>query len=270
MRKKVVFSSLLVVSTAVAAYCCDPWGLPVQQVFIQVGQTVAKTLTAASNSINTVLAGTLERDFHQGLSKAGVELTKQTAEKRVMAGGLLAVEASLDAQRVVAESQEQSKPAAQQDTTVTNAILHGEMSPIVADKIRGYDQAWSNAYLSPSPVDIGHSMLARHQPYCSPKDVEVGVCDKAAIPALQNADLTINSIYQPGNGQYDTLSDQEHAAALAFVQTLTQPAPYSPPGKAMKGAATDLSVQLVQDQATLALVAHSLHSQIADRTRRHQ
>jgi hypothetical protein len=187
-----------------------------------------------------------------------------------MTQGMLATQTSDYAQSVVAASQDRAKPAAQQDTTVTDAALAQEMEPILDDKVTSYDLAWSNAYVSPKAVDIGHAVIARHQPYCSPQDVVAQICTQAAIPALQNADLTVNSIYQPGAGQYDTLSDQEHAAAIAFVQNLTQPTSYQPPTTKMTGVAGQLSAELASDQAVGALVAHSFNAQIAERTRRHE
>lgn len=269
MRRRGVFFSLLGVSTAVAAYCCDPWGLPVQQVFIQVGQSVSGVLRASSLAVARHQLQ-LNTTFIDGVTQTSASMQRATSAQRVMGDGWLTVQQSMETQRHAAEAVEQSKAPPQIETTVTDGVLAGEMAAVVTDKVKQYDLDWSNRYLSKTPQDIGRTVIERHRPYCAPQDVERGLCAQAAIPALQNADLTVNSIYQPGSGQYDTLSDQEHAAALAFVQNLTQPVAYSPPaGKSVTGANGALSADLASDQSTLALAAHSFHVQIAERTRRH-
>lgn len=273
MFRKSVFFSLLGVSTTVAAFCCDPWGLPVREAFIQAGQVVARSITASASAI-AVPTAQIQGAIQDGTTRVAGMRQQQTAAQHTMADGRMAVQQQAEQQRAAAEAVEQRQPAPQMETTVTDAALTAELDPIVSDKVVAYDEDWSNHFLSKTPQDVTSAILARHQPYCAPEDVARGVCPQAAIPALQNADLTVNSLYQPGNGQYNTLSDQEHAAAIAFVQNLTQPAPYAPPATtnptSTQGAAGALANALTSDQAALALVAHSFNTQIAERTRRHE
>ncbi|TAL63618.1 MAG: hypothetical protein EPN79_15800 [Burkholderiaceae bacterium] len=218
----------------------------------------------------TRLNAGLAPDLQSGVARQLAEMQKQTASQSTMAQAMIGTQQGREAQAVVAEAQEQAKPAAQQDTTVTNAALSSELDAVVDDKVRAYDLAWSNQFVTDTPIDAGHAVIQRHEPYCSADEAALGRCKTAAIPALQDADLTINTIYQPGNGQYDTLSDQEHAAALAFVTNVTQPVAYPVPNARTQGPSAQLTAELAQDQATLALVAHSFNAQIAERTRRHQ
>jgi hypothetical protein len=274
MRRVTVFFALLSVSMAVAAFCCDPWGLPVQAVFMQVGTSVAATLTASQSTVSTLLNTTLDAHYQTGVGQTLVEINKQTAQLKTMAGGMLATQQSMDAQSVVAGASEQFKAAAQQDTTVTNAALTQELDPIINGKVQSYDQAWSNSFLSTTFQTLGNTVIARHQPYCAPQDVTMSLCTQAAVPALQDADLMITSLYQPGQGLYETLSDQEHGAALAFIQNLTQPVPYAALPSSTPGQTPvtldAMQIEAARQQAVLGLVAHSFNEQLAERTRRHE
>lgn len=88
---------------------------------------------------------------------------------------------------------------------------------------------------------------------------------------MQNADLMFNTIVSPGEGQYETLSDEERNAANAFVRQVINPvATARQPARSSTPADRALEARLLADQAALSVAAHSFNAAIAHRTRRHQ
>ncbi len=261
----------LPVYKASAFYCCDPWGYVGYSAFVQAGASVVQSITSSVSRIVGVLAsGKIDQTWSNGMGALYAEKTKQTAEEKAFNEGSMAVSSQLYLQSRAGEAAENFVPAPLQAQTVTNAVMLSEQDSIVRSKVAANDGSFASYFYSNQPVSA-ETVLQRHKPYCSDADVDLGRCDKAADSTLQNADINLNSLLNPGDGQYETLSDDEKNAALAFVKNVVLPMPVYRSailGTGEAGKAFD--AQMMADQAALSVAAHSFDSLIANRTRRHQ
>ncbi|HDR9132021.1 MULTISPECIES: hypothetical protein [Burkholderia cepacia complex] len=250
------------------AECCDHWGAPVAAIFIQQGAAVVVAVTA---SVGTVVeqAVLLSDTFSKGVAQYGAETGRQSAEQRTIAQGTVAAHTQLYMQERAGEAMERGDLPAVASETVANTALIADQAPSLSAKVTSYDAAFMDAYFAPGNT-TPMAVINRHVPYCSSDDVALGRCSQAASQQLQNADVNVNTLLNPGSGQYDTYSDEERDAALAFVQNVVHPV--AEHRLAGNPDATDqgrvLDSQVLSDQATLSLAAHSFDSLIANRTRR--
>lgn len=206
-----------------------------------------------------------------GVAKAIAEKQKQTASIRVFKDGTVAVGSQLYMQEQAAAAAERYIPPANLTTTITNGMMLSEQTSIVRSKIAVNDAAFMAEFYSKKSADPG-VVIERHKPYCAQMDVNRGRCDKAVAPTMQNADLMVNTILNPGDGQYETLADDERDAGIAFVKNVINPVPTNRFSATQAGSAQAKAYEsaLLADQAAMSLAAHSFNAIIANRTRRHQ
>lgn len=258
------------ISPSFANHCCDRWGNVGALAFVQAGMGMAKSFTSMATSLAEIL-WEINTTWGQGFTKHVSELAKQTAAEKVFWEGRLAVDSQLFMQERAAEAANNAVPPAQQALTMSNAAMLGDHYSSVRAKLTKLNKDFSDEFYGSAAAD-SIAVFKRHEPYCSGTDFERGRCAAIAAPTIQNADLSINTVFNPGEGQYETLSDDEVAAARALVKNLVQPIPESRPSAAQ--ANTDqgktLDAQLLADQAALSLAANSLHASIVHRVRRHQ
>lgn len=277
MKKKLaaaaVVTSLIVVPVykAQAYTCCDPWGWVGYAAFVQAGTMMVSSITAAATSIVGVIEGRISWTLNNGFGKYDAELSKQSAVHKVFKQGAVAVGSQLYMQERAGEAAENAITPAQQSLTITNAMMLSEQSSIVRQKVSKADMDFMSNFYSTKAVDPS-VVIERHKPYCSALDQELGRCDTLASPTMQNADLNINTILNPGEGQYETLADEERDAAQAFVRNVVNPIPEvrlsSLQNQSIQAKTVD--ALLFADQAALSVAAHSFNAQIAHRTRRRQ
>lgn len=250
--------------------CCDPWGWVGQAAFIQAGAAVVTAITAAAGAV-VAASQLVYLSFDNGFAKLNAELAKQTAMRRTFRQGTVGVDSQLYMQERSGEAAERAVVPAQQSVTITNAALLSEQSGIVRQKIAKMDGDFSKSFYALKPVDQS-VVIERHRPYCSGADLDLGRCDTPASPTMQNADLSVTTFLNPGDGQYETLSDEERDAAIAFVANAVNPIPATRlselQGKSEQAKAVEAA--MLADQAALAVAAHSFNAAIAHRTRRHQ
>lgn len=206
-----------------------------------------------------------------GFGKVMAEKQRQTASLRVFKEGNAAVASQLYMQEQTAAAAERAVLPANLTTTVTNGAMLGEQTSIVRSKVGANNAAFMADFYAKNSADPG-VVIERHKPYCSQVDVERARCDKAVSPTMQNADLMVNTVLNPGEGQYETLADEERDAARAFVKNVVNPVPVGRFSAAQAGSAQAKAYEaaLLADQAALSLAAHSFSAIIGNRTRRHQ
>lgn len=276
MRKGLVAIAAAIALTLVPMYqarawtCCDPWGWVGYAAFLQAGTAMVTAVTGAATAV--VAAGQLlYTSFDNDFGKLYAEKSKQTAVQRTFKQGSTAVDSQFYMQERAGEAAERAVVPAQQAVTITSAALLSEQSGIVRQKIAKMDGDFSKNFYKLKPVDQS-VVIERHKPYCSGTDLDLGRCDTLASPTMQNADLSVTTFLNPGEGQYETLSDEERDAALAFVANAVNPIPATRlselQGKSEQAKAVDAA--LLADQAALSVAAHSFNAAIAHRTRRHQ
>lgn len=235
--------------------------------------TAGTAVVGAIGAMTTAMVGWIEIRilpvWPSGFGKINAEFMKQTASVRVMKEGNLTVDTQLHMQEASAVALENAVPPAHLSTTVTNGLMLGEQAPIVAAKKASGDLAFMSDYYSDKNVGAG-AVIKRHEPYCANADVALGRCSAAATDTMQNADITVNTVLNPGEGQYETLADEERDAARAFVKNVINPVPVYRPAGAASAQNQAYEAALLADQAALSLAAHSFNSAIANRTRRHQ
>lgn len=277
MKKKLAAAAVAVSLIVVPVYkaqaymCCDPWGWVGYAAFVQAGTMVVSSITSAASSIVEVIEGRISRTLDSGFGKYEAELSRQTAVHKVFKQGEVAVGSQLYMQERAGEAAEKAVTPAQQSLTITNAMMLSEQSSIVRQKISQADADFMANFYSTKAVDPS-IVIDRHKPYCSAQDQELGRCDSLASPTMQNADLNVNTLLNPGGGQYETLADEERDAAQAFVRNVVNPIPEVRLSSQQNQSAQAKTVDalLLADQAALSVAAHSFNSQIAHRTRRRQ
>lgn len=228
-------------------------------------------ITSTVTTITTMITLQINPTLANGFGKAMAEKQKQTASIKTFNQGAVAVKTQLYMQEQSAAAAERSVLPASITSTVTNAAMLSEMTSIVRSKTAANDASIMADFYSKKSADSG-VVIERHKPYCSQADVDRSRCAKAASPTMQNADLTVNTIFNPGEGQYETMADEERDAGIAFVKNVVNPVPVGRFGAAQAGSpqARAYESALLADQAALSLAAHSFNAIIANRTRRHQ
>lgn len=248
---------------------CEIWSPEAIFGFSAAGSAVVSAIGAMTTAIVVWIEVHILPVWPSGFGKISAELMKQTASVRVMREGQLAVDTQLHMQKASAVAIENAVPPAHLATTVTNGVMLGEQAPIVAAKKSSGDAAFMADYFSDKNIGLS-AVIARHAPYCANADVARGRCAPAATDTMQNADLTVNTVLNPGEGQYETLADEERDAARAFVKNVVSPAPvYRTTVAGTSSQETYRDAALLADQAALSLAAHSFNAAIANRTRRH-
>lgn len=273
MRKRGAFAAgaillvlgILVVRPAFAYMCCDPWGAVGYSAFVQAGSQVVRAISRSMIELTLTIERKIVKSWESGFGNYSSEVGKQTASQKTFAEGRVAVDAQMYMTERAAEASIDATPAAQQAISITSAMLMSEQSSITKQKLQALDLAYAADFFSiksPNPALV----LERHVKYCSGDDVEKERCSPAAFASMQNADLNVATILNPGEGQYETLSEEEVAAANVFVRNTTNPWPTM----RLQGN-EDVKVaesMMLADQAALSVSAHSLNAAIAHRMKR--
>jgi len=238
-----------------------------------LSQAASKVIGNISSTASTMISWAetkLIPTWANGISRLVAEKQKQTAYLRTFKQGDAAVKGQLYMQEQVGAAAERAVPPSGLTTTVTSAALMSEQGQIVRSKIAANDASFMNAFYSQNSADL-NVVIERHKPYCTDTEATKGLCDKAASPTMENADLMVNTVLNPGEGQYETMADEERDASLAFVKNVVNPVPVNRQ-KVSKVTDQDKAYDaaLLADQAALSIAAHSFNVMIANRTRRHQ
>lgn len=257
--------------TAGCCQWCEIWS---PDMIAALSMAAAKNIASITTNVSAMVTWFEVRivpTWAAGFGKVMAEKQRQTASLRVFKEGNAAVASQLYMQQHAAEAAERAVLPANLTTTVTNGVLLSEQTAIVRSKVAANNAAFMSDFYAKNSTDPG-VVIERHKPYCSQVDVERARCEKAVSPTMQNADLMVNTVLNPGEGQYETLADEERDAARAFVKNVVNPVPVGRFGAAQAGSAQAKAYDaaLLADQAALSLAAHSFSAIIANRTRRHQ
>lgn len=248
-----------------AYVCCDPWGVPASTAFVAAGTSIVGAITAGVSSVSGVLTGQLQADWGTGIGKTLEQLNKKTAARRTFEQGRIAASTEMYLNEKRGEAAENAIEPALLDETVTNAALMSEQLQQERENRRREDITLSEDLRS---FDIApKTPVSRHGAYCDPHAFAAGVCEVLPPSSLQSADLMVNTITNPGDGQYETLSDDEIAAGRAFIRNIVAPTPLrGMPGNTAQ--VTQHDALLLADQAALSLAGHSLNSVMLHRMRK--
>lgn len=248
-----------------AYQCCDPWGAVGFAAFVQAGAAMVGGVEAAAVEISQYLEVSLSQSINNGFSRWADELNKGAAQQRLIAQGRVQSDAQLylEGKRVAAA--EAFQEASMLDEAVTNGLMLSEQQMRNRDQRRAEGLALSE-YLRPSAGAV-ETAQARHGAYCDERGVAIGLCPGLAPSTLQNADISVGTILNPGDGQYDSLSDEELAAGRAFVRNVIAPNQF-PALKSDAPQAQAHEAMLLADQAALSLAANSLNTVMLNRVRK--
>lgn len=246
-----------------AAYCCDPWGIPATTAFTSAASSIVAAITSQVTTVSNYLQMYTSQTWASGLAKTAEELSKQTAARRTFEQGRVAANTGLYMSKVTGDAEEQAQEPALLDQTVTNAVLLSEQFDQLR-KNRRRDDAQMAEYMRGGSND---DVIARNREFCDTRGRAAGFCEAIASSTLQNADLSFNTISNPGDGQYETLTDAEARAARAFVRNVVAPTPL-PSASSKTAQGEQYEALLLADQAALSLAAHSLHSVMQNRIRK--
>lgn len=249
---------------------CEIWSPEAIQAFSKAAANVISKISSMASTVISWVEARIIPTWANGVARLAAEEQKQTAMFRTFHQGDAAVKSQLYMQEQAGAAAERAVPPASLTTTVTSGALMSEQWQIVRSKIAKNDAAFMDSFytqISQDPTTI----VQRHKPYCTNAEVANGICDKAASPTMENADLMVNTVLNPGEGQYETLADEERDASLAFVKNIVNPVPVYRQ-KSTKETPQDQAYDaaLLADQAALSIAAHSFNVLIANRTRRHQ
>ncbi len=267
--------TLLLISASIpfarAWACCDPWGWVGHAAFIQAGKQIVSSITSATDQISALLEKALYRSLEMGFGKLYQELTKHSALQRTFQQGLIASRAQLYMQQHIQQAAQRAILPSELSQSVTDAALLAEQDAVMLQQVGRNDANFSQSFYLAKPFDPA-TMIEQHRTYCSNDERALGRCDALMPTALQNADLTVNTILNPGTGEYQTLSEDEYRAALTFIRNVVHPSTEATftTAQSKSTQAQDNALMQLADQAALSFAAHSLHALIAQRTRRHQ
>lgn len=262
----IVLAVGLTVTLNANAYCCDPWGVPGANAFMQAGTSVVEAITSAvATVVNEVETGPLYT-WEQGMGKAYTEMSKHTASDRVIEEGAIEAKTKLYLAGEKADASERAVEPAMLDQTISNTLVLAEGQTGAANINHGDDASFADALVD-APYAGGDRVVDRHlSTYCDSQHADAGLCTGTFNSDYdqQNADVRIGTLY--GTSAYD---ESTRAAALAFVGNVVSPTSLraSPDGAGEQREAVE--AMTLSDQAALALAAHSFNAQIADRTLKH-
>lgn len=251
----------------VAQVCCDPWGVPMTTSFEAAAAAVVSTLSTSATSIVSLLELQVDPAWSTGFAGTQEHMAKQLAARRLLAQGRVEVMTTLHMTQVAGSAQENGMEAALTDESVTNGAMASEQAPRLRDVLARSGGAFAD-YAREDPNAVHSSPQRRHAPFCGPAWHAAGGCQTLAPSVLQDADLQVSTITAPGQGLYETLSDDEALAVQAFVRNVVLPVPINEIGGA--GASTGLrDGQVGAESALASLAAYGFDHVAAKRVRRH-
>lgn len=250
-----------------AVTCCDPWGVPGATAFVAAGTVVVDAIGEGVTAVSNVITSQIQQDWAAGMGKTLEQLTQQTATRRTFEQGRIAAMADLSLNETRGNAAENAIEPALLDETVTNAVLMSEQLQQDRNNRRKEDLALAADLRS---ADIAPKDPAvRHVLYCDPRAHAAGLCADLPASSLQNADLMVGTITNPGDGQYETMSDDEVAAGRAFIRNVVAPMPLrSRQDNSAQAQQQQHEALLLADQALLSLAGHSLNSVMGHRMRK--
>lgn len=266
IRKHVVMAgSIVILATTMvspATACCGDGKV------VALAETLAgRGLSSAVGEAVVAVAAWLERlnaTIAVGFGKVLAEIQRQTAALRVMEEGSTAVRTQLFMEKVRADAAvkyELSPRACFEVAAASASTTAGEeVHQAVAKVSRMLDR--HTLFTANTSATIGRMHDEHLAKYCSQQDADLGWC-QVTDPALQNADIRADTLLNT-----PAYTGRQAEAAGTFVRNLTNPAPTqmiprvleaTPQGK------TFVAGQYIE-QARASLAAHSLNTQLAERT----
>jgi hypothetical protein len=236
------------------------------------------SVTHTSEQLVHFLEQPMWQAFEDDLGQLYEKLIKQTAMQRTFWQGLIEVHTQQAIRETARAATDYAKTPAQEPLTATNGILLAEQDLIMQEKIHRAGQRFiehidenaeiKNRYATKSAPYM--STTDRHMLYCSNEDRKRSRCNTLTLPMMENADVRIDTLLTPGEGHYETLSDDEYDAASILVDNIVPTT--SDLTQQGHSAETEHSYQVkrLAEQAALSLAAHSFNVLVARRTRRHQ
>lgn len=250
----------------VGAYtCCDPWGQVGFMAFVQAGTTVVTSITTAVTSVSTYLMTSITPTVNNGFTRWADERNKTVVQKKLIEEGKIQASTQLYMEGKRAEATEQFMEAAMHDETVTNGLILTEQKD--RDRTMRVSEGLALSDDLRPTRGAPDSILSRHSGFCGQRAFEAGLCAELAPSTLQNADINVNTILNPGDGQYDTLSDAEMEAGRAFVRNILSPTQPRDVAGDTAQAQQWTGIGLA-DQAALSLAGNSLNSVMMARVRK--
>lgn len=251
---------------------CEIWS---PDMISALNRAAEKNISSVGDGVATIVQMIELRIMPTWVSGAGrwmEELTRAVAARRTLSEGGLAVDADLALQQAAGDAAADSVLPAEMMTTFTNSALLREQMAVERGKVASNTTSILSTARPAALEDPAAVVIRRHQPYCTPLDVERGFCTQPATDGMRNADLIAGIAFDPGEGQYDTYADAERDAALAFARNVVSPISGAPLPRALEGSpqAKLHEAMALADDAALSLAAHSFAALIAHRTRRHQ
>lgn len=246
--------------------CCDPWAQVGYNAFVAAGNAVVGAITSSVTTIVTDLQTGPMYNWDQGMGQWLQELGKQTASTRALTEGKIAAESQLYIQEKTGDAVMATVEAASFDETITSALMLGDQDVTVRKAVREYGRIHADSLVSDRFASPSAAAVARHQKWCSQRQVDAGVCAQAAAPGMEYADVNVASVLNPIAGK--TYSDEGRQAALDYVQNVVGNEHLRAQAGTDSPQARAADALTIADQAALSAAAYSLNSIMAERTRR--
>lgn len=230
----------------------------------------APLVIAAIEALQAALGQLMSSLLGANLANVGgtleLETSRQISAQRLLAQGRIAAESHLFMEQARAEAIERTQAAAMQDVSLVNGVLLGEQTQVMATSAHRRDAAAVAAMRSDrwDPAGLAKRHAAQ---YCTGNDRRQGRCASPVSSTLQGAEVSIDTVLNPGQGQYETLADADAAAATLFVGAVVAPRPQGfvavtgHAGRVVEGTA-------LADQAALSIASHALSRMASRRVRR--
>ncbi|MFA7292171.1 MAG: hypothetical protein WC023_07960 [Rhodocyclaceae bacterium] len=220
-----------------------------------VGEAVV-AVVAWLQLLNTTIAA--------GFGKVSAEIQRQTAATRVMEEGSTAVRTQLFMEKIRADAAVKYElspracfevSAARASTTAGEEIHQAVVD--VSRKLAAHTLFTANTSAAVSKMHDEHVSK-----YCSQADADIGRC-QVTDPTLQNADIRADTLLNT-----PAYAGVQAEAVSAFVRNLTNTAPTQMIPRALEATPqgkTFVAGQYIE-QARASLAAHSLNTQLTERT----
>lgn len=254
--------AVLIALSPVASACCGDGKVAA------VAEALAgRALSSAVGEAVFAAVAWLERlntTIAVGFGKVSAEIQRQTAALRVMEEGNAAVAAQFHMEKARADAAVKYalspracfEVAAASASTTAGEEIHQAVAK-VSRMLEGRTLFTAN-----TSAAIGRMHDEHFSKYCSQQDADLGRC-QVADPTLQNADVRADTLLNT-----PAYTGRQAEAAGAFVRNLTNPAPTQMIPKALEATPqgkTFVAGQYIE-QARASLAAHSLNTQLAERT----
>lgn len=246
-----------------AEACCGDGAIAAQGANA-AGMAVSSAVSTATSTIVAWLQK-IDSSIQQGFSTLTREVTKQTAQQKVMMEGAIAAQTQLYMEKVRADATTKYELSPRSCYEAATGAAAGQAGTSVKQAADALNKASADrALYTPSSAAV----ISRHYDehvakYCTAEEAAQGRCSLPSDPAMQGADIRVDTLLSNSN-----LTPSLLEAVQALIAKLVNAIPTQNIPKAWEGTAQGKAFIAGQyiEQARSSVAANSLNQAVALRT----